>query len=131
MERLGGGPLFQGRTPQRTRRPDQPAQELWGAIQAQRNATPQTAVIDAEDVDPAEGIDRSGVDPSQEELLIQVDPEQHDEFACWDCFPSPPPQQESPDRIQLDEHDAHRHRFSRAEGVTSECDHRATKRGTW
>ena len=65
---------------------DQPANESLEAIQAQRSATTQTALIDVEDSDTAEGFDLPGADLSHEELLIQVVPEQNDEFTCMSCF---------------------------------------------
>ncbi|WP_026548915.1 DUF4193 domain-containing protein [Arthrobacter sp. Br18] len=70
----------------RVREEDQPVNESLEAIQAQRSATTQTAVIDLEDSDTAEGFDLPGADLSHEELLIQVIPEQDDEFTCMSCF---------------------------------------------
>jgi hypothetical protein len=70
----------------RTRPEDEPANESLEAIQAQRSAATQTAVIDTEDFDTAEGIDLPGADLSHEELTIQVVPEQLDEFTCGSCF---------------------------------------------
>lgn len=70
----------------RVREEDQPVNESLEAIQAQRSATTQTAVIDLEDSDTAEGFDLPGADLSDEELLIQVIPEQDDEFTCMSCF---------------------------------------------
>jgi hypothetical protein len=70
----------------RTRPEDEPANESLEAIQAQRSATVQTAVIDAEDFDTAEGIDLPGADLSHEELTVAVIPEQLDEFTCASCF---------------------------------------------
>ena len=70
----------------RTRPEDEPANESLEAIQAQRSATTQTAVIDAEDIDTAEGIDLPGADLSHEELTVAVVPEQADEFICASCF---------------------------------------------
>ena len=65
---------------------DQPANESLEAIQAQRSASAQTAVIDTEDLDTAEGIDLPGADLSHEELSVQVIPQQNDEFVCASCF---------------------------------------------
>ncbi|WP_026549426.1 DUF4193 domain-containing protein [Arthrobacter sp. Br18] len=65
---------------------DQPANESLEAIQAQRSATTQTSLIDVEDSDTAEGFDLPGADLSHEELLIQVVPEQEDEFTCMSCY---------------------------------------------
>ncbi|MFJ6003348.1 DUF4193 domain-containing protein [Arthrobacter sp. NPDC092385] len=70
----------------RVRPEDQPANESLEAIQAQRSATTQTALIDVEDGETAEGIDLPGADLSHEELLIQVIPQQEDEFTCMSCF---------------------------------------------
>ena len=70
----------------RTRPEDEPANESLEAIQVQRSATTQTAVIDAEDFDTAEGIDLPGADLSHEELTVAVIPEQVDEFTCASCF---------------------------------------------
>ena len=65
---------------------DEPANESLEVIQAQRSATAQSPAIDVDDSDTAEGIDLPGADLSQEELLIQVVPEQDDEFTCMSCF---------------------------------------------
>lgn len=65
---------------------DQPANESLEAIQAQRSASSQTAQIDVEDGEGAEGFELPGADLSHEELLIQVVPEQEDEFTCMSCF---------------------------------------------
>ena len=70
----------------RTTPEDEPANESLEAIQARRSATVQTAVIDAEDTDTAEGIDLPGADLSHEELTVAVVPEQVDEFTCGSCF---------------------------------------------
>ena len=65
---------------------DEPANESLEAIQIQRSATTQTAVIDAEFFDTAEGIDLPGADLSHEELVVAVIPQQVDEFTCASCF---------------------------------------------
>ena len=70
----------------RTRPEDEPANESLEAIQAQASAATQTAVIDAEDLDTAEGIDLPGADLSHEELTVAVIPKQADEFTCGTCF---------------------------------------------
>jgi len=70
----------------RTRPEDEPANESLEAIQAQAGAAAQTAVIDPEDADTAEGIDLPGADLSHEELTVAVIPEQDDEFTCMSCF---------------------------------------------
>ena len=64
----------------RTRAEDEPANESLEAIQVQRSATIQAAVIDAE------GIDLPGADLSHEELTVAVVPERVDEFTCASCF---------------------------------------------
>ena len=55
------------------------------ALQVQRGGA-QTAHIDVEDSDTAEGTDLPGADLSNEELIIQVIPAQDDEFTCASCF---------------------------------------------
>jgi hypothetical protein len=70
----------------RTRPEDESANESLEAIQARAGATPQSAVIDAEDFDTAEGIDLPGADLSHEELTVAVIPQQVDEFTCASCF---------------------------------------------
>lgn len=69
----------------RVREEDQPANESLEAIQAQRSTTTQTAVIDTEDTDTAEGFDLPGA-ILEEELMVQVVPVQEDEFTCMSCF---------------------------------------------
>jgi hypothetical protein len=64
---------------------DQPANESLEAIQAQRSATTQTALIDVEDGDTAEGFDLPGA-VVDDELLVEVVPVQVDEFTCMSCF---------------------------------------------
>jgi hypothetical protein len=64
---------------------DQPANESLEAIQAQRSATTQTALIDVEDGDTAEGFDLPGA-VVDDELLVEVVPVQGDEFTCMSCF---------------------------------------------
>lgn len=75
----------------RTRTEDEPANEFLEAIQARASATTQTAVIDLEDTDTAEGIDLPGADLAHEKLTVAVIPEQADEFTCASCFLGPPP----------------------------------------
>ncbi|MEX5265622.1 DUF4193 domain-containing protein [Kocuria sp. CPCC 205231] len=70
----------------RTAPEDEAANESLEAIQAQASATTQTAIIDAEDLDTAEGIDLPGADLSHEELTVAVIPQQDDEFTCGSCF---------------------------------------------
>ncbi|MBT2587600.1 DUF4193 domain-containing protein [Arthrobacter sp. ISL-95] len=64
---------------------ESPAESLEG-LQASRVNTAQTAVIDVEENDTAEGIDLPGADLSGEELTVVVVPEQSDEFTCGSCF---------------------------------------------
>jgi hypothetical protein len=56
------------------------------ALQASRSGSAQTAVIDVDENDTAEGIDLPGADLSGEELTVIVVPEQSDEFTCSSCF---------------------------------------------
>ncbi len=56
------------------------------ALQANRGSKFQSASVDVEDADTAEGIDLPGADLSGEELLIRVIPPQEDEFTCSSCF---------------------------------------------
>ena len=53
---------------------------------ASRGGGAQTAVIDVDENDTAEGIDLPGADLSGEELMVIVVPEQSDEFTCSSCF---------------------------------------------
>jgi hypothetical protein len=64
---------------------ESPADSL-EALQASRGGNAQTAVIDVEENDTAEGIDLPGADLSNEELTVIVVPEQQDEFTCGSCF---------------------------------------------
>jgi hypothetical protein len=68
----------------RTKDDDQGAQSL-EALQASR-AGAQTAVIDLDEADTAEGIDLPGADLSGEELVVTIVPPQLDEFTCMSCF---------------------------------------------
>jgi hypothetical protein len=69
----------------RVRPEDQPANESLEAIQAQRSTTTQTAVIDVEDGDTAEGLGLPGT-ILEEDLLVEVVPVHEDEFTCMSCF---------------------------------------------
>ena len=64
---------------------ESPAESL-EALQASRGGAAQTAVIDVDENDTAEGIDLPGADLSGEELTVIVVPEQSDEFTCSSCF---------------------------------------------
>jgi hypothetical protein len=64
---------------------ESPAESL-EALQASRGGGAQTAVIDLDENDTAEGIDLPGADLSGEELTVTVVPEQSDEFTCSSCF---------------------------------------------
>ena len=64
---------------------ESPADSL-EALQASRSGNAQTAVIDVDENDTAEGIDLPGADLSNEELTVIVVPEQSDEFTCSSCF---------------------------------------------
>ncbi len=46
----------------------------------------QSAILDLEEADTAEGFELPGADLSGEELLVTVVPVQSDEFACASCF---------------------------------------------
>lgn len=54
-------------------------------LQARRSDT-QSAVVDVEETDTAEGFELPGADLSGEELLVRVVPPQDDEFTCASCF---------------------------------------------
>ncbi|MBT1001566.1 DUF4193 family protein [Paenarthrobacter sp. DKR-5] len=54
-------------------------------LQSQRGAA-QTAIIDLDEQDTAEGVELPGADLSGEELLVRVVPVQEDEFTCGSCF---------------------------------------------
>ncbi|WP_425483344.1 DUF4193 family protein [Arthrobacter zhaoguopingii] len=56
-----------------------------GRNKAQHSATTQTALIDVEDGDTAEGFDLPGA-VVDDELLFEVVPVQVDEFSCMSCF---------------------------------------------
>jgi Domain of unknown function (DUF4193) len=64
---------------------ESPAESL-EALQASRGGGAQTAVIDVDENDTAEGIDLPGADLSGEQLTVIVVPEQSDEFTCASCF---------------------------------------------
>ncbi|MDJ0319317.1 DUF4193 domain-containing protein [Pseudarthrobacter sp. PS3-L1] len=55
-------------------------------LQAARSMGTQTALIDVEETDTAEGIDLPGADLSGEELTVTIVAEQADEFTCASCF---------------------------------------------
>jgi len=65
---------------------DESSAESLEALQASRSGNAQTAVIDVDENDTAEGIDLPGADLSGEELTVIVVPEQSDEFTCSSCF---------------------------------------------
>ncbi|MCZ2404720.1 DUF4193 domain-containing protein [Paenarthrobacter sp. Z7-10] len=65
---------------------DDSATESLEALQANRGGGSQTALLDLEEADTAEGHDLPGADLSGEELLITVVPVQADEFTCSSCF---------------------------------------------
>jgi hypothetical protein len=65
---------------------DESPGESLEALQASRGTSAQTAVIDLDENDTAEGIDLPGADLSSEELTVVVVPEQSDEFTCGSCF---------------------------------------------
>ena len=63
---------------------DQDHQSL-ESLAAQRG-TAQTAILELDESDTAEGIELPGADLSGEELTIHVVPVQKDEFTCSSCF---------------------------------------------
>lgn len=65
---------------------DESSAESLEALQASRGSSAQTALIDVEENDTAEGIELPGADLSGEELTVLVVPEQSDEFTCSSCF---------------------------------------------
>ncbi|MCU1572705.1 MAG: hypothetical protein JWO93_787 [Micrococcaceae bacterium] len=69
----------------RVREDENTTAESIEGLQASRAAA-QTAVLDLEDIDTAEGIDLPGADLSGEELSVLVVPEMADEFTCMSCF---------------------------------------------
>jgi hypothetical protein len=64
---------------------DEDREESLEGMAAQR-ASAQTAILELDENDTAEGIDLPGADLSGEELTIHVIPPQHDEFTCMSCF---------------------------------------------
>ncbi len=68
------------------RKTEEDSSESLEALQASRGGGAQTAVIDLDENDTAEGIDLPGADLSGEELTVIVVPEQSDEFTCYSCF---------------------------------------------
>jgi hypothetical protein len=74
----------------RLRRPTQDRRRVSCRIAGGPSGVPgggaQTAVIDVDENDTAEGIDLPGADLSGEELTVIVVPEQSDEFTCSSCF---------------------------------------------
>lgn len=51
-----------------------------------RRVDPQSAVVDEDEAEAAEGFELPGADLSGEELLVRVMPAQADEFTCASCF---------------------------------------------
>lgn len=51
-----------------------------------RRTDKQSAAVDEDEVDAAEGFELPGADLSGEELLVRVLPAQDDEFTCSSCF---------------------------------------------
>lgn len=51
-----------------------------------RRTNPQSAVVDEDEAEAAEGFELPGADLSGEELLVRVLPAQADEFTCASCF---------------------------------------------
>lgn len=61
-------------------------QDLTLAGMAAQRGSAQTAILELDESDTAEGIELPGADLSDVELTIQVIPAQHDEFTCSSCF---------------------------------------------
>ncbi|KAD4060247.1 MULTISPECIES: DUF4193 domain-containing protein [Arthrobacter] len=51
-----------------------------------RRSDKQSAVVDVDETEAAEGFELPGADLSGEELLVRVVPPQEDEFTCNSCF---------------------------------------------
>jgi hypothetical protein len=51
-----------------------------------RRTDKQSAVVDEDEAEAAEGYELPGADLSGEELLVRVLPPQADEFTCGSCF---------------------------------------------
>lgn len=54
-------------------------------LKARRTDT-QSAVVDEDETEAAEGFELPGADLSGEELMVRVLPAQSDEFTCASCF---------------------------------------------
>lgn len=51
-----------------------------------RSTNRQSAVVDEDETEAAEGFELPGADLSDEELQVRVLPAQSDEFTCTSCF---------------------------------------------
>ncbi|WP_022872519.1 DUF4193 domain-containing protein [Nesterenkonia alba] len=51
-----------------------------------RSTNRQSAVVDEDEAEAAEGFELPGADLSDEELQVRVLPAQNDEFTCGECF---------------------------------------------
>lgn len=51
-----------------------------------RSTNRQSAVVDEDETEAAEGFELPGADLSDEELQVRVLPAQQDEFTCENCF---------------------------------------------
>lgn len=51
-----------------------------------RSSNRQSAVVDEDETEAAEGFELPGADLSDEELQVRVLPAQSDEFTCTSCF---------------------------------------------
>ncbi|GAA1822216.1 DUF4193 domain-containing protein [Nesterenkonia flava] len=51
-----------------------------------RSSNRQSAVVDEDEAEAAEGFELPGADLSDEELQVRVLPAQSDEFTCSSCF---------------------------------------------
>ncbi len=61
------------------------ADESLDELAARRNET-STAVLDIDETDLTESYELPGAFLSDDELIVQVVPKQHDEFTCSSCF---------------------------------------------
>ena len=66
-------------------RNDEPVAEPLESLDTGRGGA-QTALLDVEETDTAEGFELPGADLSGEELIVQVVPQRKDEFTCMSCF---------------------------------------------
>lgn len=56
------------------------------ALKQANSPDARSVVSELEEADTVDGVDLPGADLSNEELIIQVIPQGHDEFTCHSCF---------------------------------------------